>query len=211
MLLFLLHNLAPTSSRLLAGASAIIGGATLDRPVEDVIILETLPNKEVTEELAKVGVIGLVIEAKSARVVQEDAKLVREATAEDIGRCRHLLFHYPIVLLLLGSGLESLPRKSTTQEVHKYVCEGLEVITTSLLNTQMSVDGSVASGTSQVLVFPVRDVQVGLRVTEFLRETEVDYIYLIAALADAHQEIVGFDVTVYEVTGVDVLDTGDLR
>jgi hypothetical protein len=54
-------------------------------------------------------------------------------------------------------------------------------------------------------------VQVGLRVTEFLRETEVDYIYLIAALADAHQEIVGFDVTVYEVTGVDVLDTGDLR
>lgn len=150
VLLFLLHNLAPTSSRLLAGASAIIGGASLDRPVEHVIILETLPNKKVTEELAKVGVVRLVIEAKSTRVVQEDAKLVGKATAKDIGRCRHLFFHYPVVLLLLGSGLEALPRKSATQEVHKYVCERLEVVATGLLNTQMSIDGSVADRKSVV-------------------------------------------------------------
>jgi hypothetical protein len=106
----------------------------LDRPVEDVVILEALTNKQVTEELAKVGVIGLVIEVESTSVVQEDAKLAWEAKAEDIGGYRHLLLHDPAIFLLLGGGLEPLPREGTTQEVHEYICKGLEVITTGLLN-----------------------------------------------------------------------------
>ena len=75
----------------------------------------------------------------------------------------------------------------------------------------MSVDGSVASGTRQILVLPVGNVQVSLRVTVLLGETEVDDIDLIATLADAHQEIVGLDITVDEVAGVDIFDAGDLR
>jgi len=209
VLLFLLHYLSPTGGGLLAGAGAIICGATLDRPVEDVVVLEALTNKQVTEELAKVRVIRLVIEAKSTSVVQEDAEFAREATAKNIGGCSHLLFHDSVILLLLGSGLESLPREGATQEVHEYVCERLEVVTTGLLNTQVSVDRGVASGTGQVLILPVWDVQVGLRVTEFLRETKVDDVNLIATFANAHQEVVGLNVTVYEVAGVDVLDTGD--
>ena len=49
-----------------------------------------------------------------------------------------------------------------------------------------------------------------LRVTEFLRETKIDNVDLIATLADAHQEVVRLYVTVYEVARVDVLDSGDL-
>lgn len=158
VLLFLLNYLSPAGGRLLAGAGALICGATLYRPVEDIIILEALTNKEVTEELAKVGIIRLVVEAKSTSVVQKDAKFARKATAEDISGCRHLLFHDPVVLLLLGSGLESLPRKGATQEVHQHIRERFKVITTGLLNTQMSVDGGVASGTGQVLILPVWDV-----------------------------------------------------
>jgi hypothetical protein len=81
VLLFLLNYLSPPGSRFLAGASTIICSPALDRPVEDVVILEALTNKQVTEELAKVGVIGLVIEAESMSVVQEDAKFAWEATA----------------------------------------------------------------------------------------------------------------------------------
>jgi hypothetical protein len=50
-----------------------------------------------------------------------------------------------------------------------------------------------------------------LRVTELLGETEVNDVDLIATFAYAHQEVVGLYVTVDEVAGVDVLDTGDLR
>ncbi|KAG1839815.1 hypothetical protein DFJ58DRAFT_916879 [Suillus subalutaceus] len=41
---FLLNNILPARSGLLAGAGAIILGATLDRSVEDVVILEALTN-----------------------------------------------------------------------------------------------------------------------------------------------------------------------
>jgi hypothetical protein len=53
MFFFLLDDLAPAGNSLLASASAaIVGGTSLDTPIEDVIILEALANEEVTEELA---------------------------------------------------------------------------------------------------------------------------------------------------------------
>lgn len=73
----------------------------------------------------------------------------------------------------------------------------------------MSVDASVASSTSQVLVLTVWDVKMGFRVTILLGETEIDHIDLVPALSNAHQEIVWLDVTVNKRFGVDVLDAGD--
>jgi hypothetical protein len=73
----------------------------------------------------------------------------------------------------------------------------------------VSVDGGVASGTSQVLVLSVRDVEVGLRVPVLLGETEVDNVDLVTPLTDTHEEVVGLDVTVNEALGVDVLDAAD--
>lgn len=73
----------------------------------------------------------------------------------------------------------------------------------------MSVDGSVTSSTSQVLVLSVRDVEVGLGITVLLGQTEINHVDLVATLADAHEEVVRLDVTVDEGLGVDVLDAGD--
>lgn len=73
----------------------------------------------------------------------------------------------------------------------------------------MGVDGGVTSGTSQVLVLSVRDVEVCLRVTVLLCQTEIDNVDLVAPLSDAHEEVVGLDITVDEALGVDVLDTAD--
>ena len=73
----------------------------------------------------------------------------------------------------------------------------------------MGVDGGVTSGTSQVLVLSVRDVEVGLGVPVLLGETEVDHVDLVAPLADTHEEVVGLDVAVDEALGVDVLDAAD--
>lgn len=73
----------------------------------------------------------------------------------------------------------------------------------------MGVDGGVTSGTSQVLVLSVRDVEVGLGVPVLLGETEVDHVDLVAPLANTHEEVVGLDVAVDEALGVDVLDAAD--
>jgi hypothetical protein len=188
----------------------VILGATLNTPVEDVVVLIAFTDEQVPEELAEVRVIGFVIEAESAGIVQEDTKLVGETTAEQVGRSGHLLLHDAVVLLLLGSSLETLPWEGTTKEVHEDVGKGLEIITTSLLDAQVGVDGGVTSGTGQVLVLAVGDMEMGLWVPEFLRKTEVDNVDLVATFSNAHQEVVGLDVAMDEVAGVDVLDTRDL-
>lgn len=209
MLLFLLEDLAATSGSLVAGAGALIQ-STLHAPVEDVVVLVTLADEEVAEELAKVGVVRLVIEAERAGVVQEYAELVGETAAQQVSGCGHLLLHDPVVLLLLGSSLETLPRQRATEEVHEHVGERLQIVPAGLFDTQMSVDGRVTSGTRQILVLAVRDVQVGLGVPVLLRETKINDVNLVTTLPNAHEEVVGLDVAVDEVARVDVLDAGDL-
>jgi hypothetical protein len=73
----------------------------------------------------------------------------------------------------------------------------------------VGVDGSVTGSTSQVLVLSVWDVEVCLRITVLLGQTEIDHVDLVATLANAHEEVVRLDITVDERLGVDVLDAGD--
>ena len=80
----------------------------------------------------------------------------------------------------------------------------------SLTNTQVIINGRSTSGTGQVLVLPVRNVEVRLGVAVLLGETEIDDVDLVSALADAHEEVVRLDVTVDEVTRVHVFNAGDL-
>lgn len=75
----------------------------------------------------------------------------------------------------------------------------------------MGVDTGVTGGTSQVLVFTVRDMEMSLGVAIFLRQTEIDNVDLVPSLANAHEEVVGLDIAMDEVTRVDVLDSGDLE
>lgn len=112
----------------------------VDSPVKNVVVLEVLANKKISEDLAKIAVIWLVIEAKGASVVEVDGKLIREATAEDFGRCSHLLLHNSVVLLFLCSSFESLPWERAAAEIEHDVAQRFHVITARLLNTKMSVD-----------------------------------------------------------------------
>ena len=80
----------------------------------------------------------------------------------------------------------------------------------SLTDAQVGVDGGVAGSASQVLVFPVGDVLVGAGVPVLLGQAEVNDVHQVALLPQPHEEVVGLDVPVYEVLGVDVLDAADL-
>ena len=108
----------------------------VDGPVKDIVVLEPFTDEEITEDLSKVRVIGLVIESKGTSVVEVNGKFIGESTAEDFGGSGHLLLHDPIVLLLLGSSLETLPGKGTTAEVEHDVSQGLHIITARLLWNQ---------------------------------------------------------------------------
>jgi hypothetical protein len=63
----------------------------------------------------------------------------------------------------------------------------------------MSVDGGVMGHAGQVLVLPVQDMKMCLRVSELLCETEINDIDLIAMLAGPHKKCVGLYVPMDEV------------
>jgi len=193
----------------LAGSTNSILLVFVDGPIEDIVVLESFTDEEITENFTEVGVVGLIVETEGTSVVEVDGKLVGEATAENFGRGSHLLLHDTIVLLLLGRSLQSLPRKGTTAEVKHNVSERLHVVTTGLLDTQMSIDRGITGSTSQVLVLTVRNVEVSLWVTVLLGQTEIDDIDLVTTFANAHQEVVRLDITVDEGLGMNVLNAGD--
>jgi hypothetical protein len=78
-------------------------------------------------------------------------------------------------------------------------------------DTQMRVDGRVPSRARQVLVLPVRDVEMGPGISVLLGKTEIDDIDLIASSSNAHQKVIGLDVPVDEVARMDILNARDLK
>lgn len=181
----------------------------IDGPVEYVVVLETLAHEQVTEDLAEVRVVRLIIETKGTGVVEIDGELVGKAAAQNLGRGGHFLFHNSIILLFLSSSLESLPWKRAPAEIEHHVAKRFHIIATGLLNAKMSIDAGISSGSGQVFVLAVRNVEVSLRVTVLLSQAEVDDVDLISSFANPHQEVVWLDVAVDERLGVNVLDTRD--
>ena len=75
----------------------------------------------------------------------------------------------------------------------------------------MRIDRRVSSGTSQVLVLAVGDVEMRFGIAVLLGETEIDDVDLVTTLANSHEKVVWLDVAMDEVARVDVLDTRDLH
>jgi len=73
----------------------------------------------------------------------------------------------------------------------------------------MGIDRSITGSTSQVLVLPIWNMEMSLRITVLLGQTKINNIDLVATLSNAHKEVVRLDITVNEGLGVDVFDTRD--
>eukprot|EP00445_Apocalathium_hangoei_P061646 CAMPEP_0204094030 /NCGR_PEP_ID=MMETSP0360-20130528/190721_1 /ASSEMBLY_ACC=CAM_ASM_000342 /TAXON_ID=268821 /ORGANISM="Scrippsiella Hangoei, Strain SHTV-5" /LENGTH=312 /DNA_ID=CAMNT_0051043337 /DNA_START=633 /DNA_END=1567 /DNA_ORIENTATION=- len=180
-----------------------------DRPVKDEVVLVALAEEQVLEQPAQVGVVGAVLEAQAAAVVQVRDELRREVLAQGLDGCRHLLLHDLLVLLRLRVRLEPLPGQAAAVEVHQHVPDSLQVVTPTLLDTQVCVHTRVARRTSQALALPVGDVLLRLRVTVLLGQAKVDYVDLVGLLAQADQKVVRLDIAVDEVLGMHVLHAVD--
>ena len=83
----------------------------------------TFPSKEISEELAQVGVVWFVIKAQAAAVVEVGGEVNGKALAEDLDGRGHLLLTDLLILLLLGSSLEALPWQRAPQEVQQHIAQ----------------------------------------------------------------------------------------
>ena len=71
----------------------------------------------------------------------------------------------------------------------------------------MGIDGGVTGGTGEVFVLSVGNVGAVFGEV-LLGKSEIHDVEFVAAFATAHQEVVGLDVAVEEVSGMDVLYSG---
>jgi len=133
--------------------------------------------------------------------------LTREALAKILDSGRLFLLADLLVLLLVGSSLQTLPRQTATEEVHKDVAQSLEIVSTALFATQVGVDGHVTGGSAERLALTVGNVLLRLWVTVLLGHAEVDDVDNVGSFGAgaADEEVVGLDVTVDQVLLVDGL------
>jgi hypothetical protein len=101
-------------------------------------------------------------------------KLSGVVEAEEISVGLLLLLQDALILLFLGVRLETLPGEGTTEEVHQYEPQALHVVSATLFDAEMGVDGRIAGGTSQIFTLNVRDVATSTGVLIFLCQTKID-------------------------------------
>lgn len=128
------------------------------------------------KEVSEIVVVGGILESEVADIGKIFGKLLGEAFAEVLDHGRLLLLTNLLVLLLVGSGLEALPGKASTEEVHEDMAQGLKIVTTRLLSAKMGIDTHVPSCTGKGLALAVGDVLLGLGVTVLLGHTKVDNV-----------------------------------
>ena len=164
------------------------------------------------EEVAKVVVIWSILKSKVADVAEILVELLWETVAKLGDWRRLLLLSDLLVLLLVGRSLQSLPWKTSTEEVHEDVSERLEIIAARLLASEMGVDGHVTRSSGKGLSLAIGDVLLGLWVAVLLGHAEVNGVDDIGRLRawSADQKVVWLDISVDEVLLVDSLDSGQL-
>lgn len=164
------------------------------------------------EKFAEIIVVGLVLKTKVADVCEVLGKLFGESFTEILDGSGLLLLANLLILLLVSSSLEALPRQATTEEVHENVAQGLEIISSGLLAAKMGVDGHVTGSSRKRFPFAVGNVLLGLGVAVLLRHTEINHVDDIGGLGSlpSDQEVIGLDIAVDQVLLVDGLDTGQL-
>ena len=177
-------------------------------PVKVVInfIAQTL--KEVLEKRSKVSVVRFVFELQCSAVSAILGELFREAFAEIIDFSHNLFFLDFLILFFDVPGLEVLPGETASQEVHKEVTEGLDIISSTLFNTKMSAHRSITSSTSQTLPFSVFDV-IPRRTHKLFSQTKINDVNTMSILLDADSEVVRLYISVDDSSGVNVLNSFD--
>jgi len=123
-----------------------------------------------------------------------------------------LLLSNLLVFLFVGGGLESLPRKASSEEVQEDVAKSLKIISPGLLAAQVRVDTHITSSSRQRLPLTIRNVLLGLGIAILFGHTKIDDMDDVGSLAAwaPNEKVVWLDVSVDQVFLMDGLDSGEL-
>mmetsp|Transcript_31907 Transcript_31907/g.77324 ORF Transcript_31907/g.77324 Transcript_31907/m.77324 type:complete len:272 (+) Transcript_31907:158-973(+) len=173
-----------------------------------VVVGVSLRPKQVAEHASQIGNIGLGLKFERAAVSQVFRKLRRTSLAQGRNGNGLFLFHNELVFLGGRLGLESLPWKSSLEEINQDITNRLEIISSRLFHSQVIVNGSITRSTSKRSSFTLRNVLKGTRVAITLGKTEINAIDKVTIASSTISDKVGrLDISVNQVARVHQLDT----
>lgn len=154
------------------------------------VIVVSLSLVQVPEQLLDVGHVRLGRELQRPRILEELPELGRQTRTQLGNRGLLLLGQDHLVLCLVISRFQALPGQRALHELDQHVRNGLEVVTSTLRDAQVIVDGGVtrcASEGTVVVVIVVTEVLLGVGVS--LGQTKIDNIHLICLFTNTHGKI----------------------
>jgi len=167
-----------------------------------VVIGVSLTSEQVTEHPPQVCNVGLGLKLKTAAI----SKVLRELTGTPLAQRGDgdglLLLHDKLILLRGALGLESLPGKTSFEEVHEDVSDGFEIVATGLFHPQVIVDRGVTGGTREGPSLALGDVLEGAGVTVTFRQSEINAVHKVPRTASVRDEVSRLDITMDEMATV---------
>jgi len=115
-----------------------------------------------------------------------------------------------VVLFLLVVGLNTLPRQKSSHQINQHITNSFQIISSTLLNTEMCVDGGVSGSTRKILVLTVRDMLMSFAISIFLGKTKIDNVDNIGFFSETEKEVIGLDISMDVVSTVNEFDSGNL-
>ena len=101
-----------------------------------------------------------------------------------------------------------MPRQGSLKEVDEHIDNALQIISATLLDTQMAVDRCIAWGTGEALVIFIRNM-ISVFLDVLLGQSEINHEYFAAVLMRPNQEILRLDIPMNELFGMDILQPCD--
>ena len=112
----------------------------LNNPIVLTVVLVSLFGHKTLEEASQIGIVGLFFKKTVLAILDIFGKLFGRSTTKLFDGCLNLLLLNTIVLIVLILASETLPGQSTLIEIKKDVTDGLQIISSCLFDTDMSVD-----------------------------------------------------------------------
>ena len=105
-----------------------------------------------------VAVVRVLRETKASAIVHEFFEFLRLVLAQILNCCLLFLLFDVGIFLSLRSAWQSLPRKRSFQEVKDHVTDCLQIISSRLFVSQMSIQTRISGSSCQVFPVSERDV-----------------------------------------------------
>lgn len=173
-----------------------------------VLVIKFVPTliEQFLEHCPHLGIHRSLIKSQVTTCTQILCKLNWITLTQNLNWCCQFLLLYSLVLVTLIVSLQSLPWQHSPQKVHTHIPNAFHVIPTCLLNTQMRIDRGIPCCSCEIFSLSVRDMfTIPLNVS--FSKSKIKNEYFVASLIQPNTEVIWLNVTMNEMSVVNVLNS----